>query len=794
MTERRPGDAIQVTGAILSSPTFPGDPSLSTSTATDPRPDEPAAGSELTRRRLGCSGTLLSSGCGCLAFMSGAALAIALFGAHLLSGWGARALEELLASGLNATVEVSGLDLSWSRRQTVQSVTVVGPDGQQVAQASAELPSLLDMLNGGDPTLDVSVDVLSLRSRVDEGGVDDLQRTMQIGEQGLLETALRSLARWGAGTSPLPDVRVSLSVKDWTVDDTASGRGLVRVRDSEATIVCRMEAAALILDRALVTWPGRAEPAEVSGAVHLGPAAPVADRSPVTVQRLALSSDGVPLDVARSMGLIRRTPPEKRGPSPTPEAWMHGQAVDFLMAELEAGAVIDVDVGPDPGGEQLLGRFEVSGPSMTLSLDVEWEGGLMVPRSSGSRAALDVLVRGAAGGVAGLLEGALPERLSVQELSGPRDWTLASRSFSVPFEPRDVLNLRSALVEAMGSMQLGAYARVAGGREAQVRLQAEVAPDLELSLAHFLTNIAFDGERGSTVTSSWRDGSSRIANLSLRTPSAGGANASPGEMQVAAFDVPTVMLGGDRQLPREIQALLPERLSSIALEGLALPRFGDWEPTGTGEQVRLNVVAGGGNEFYGFVEGSILSLPFAHLETSPDAAISRTLFERLMPWFTAVRPQPGAAPKLELDVVEYTVDLAAAEFRETGQMTLAIGSMLARLQSGLAGSTFNVPQTEWVEWGPDKVRLELNDDIVRYRRAQIPLGEDEEPVQLSGFLDRGDNVLSIKAVVPANVVVGAEDAGILPAQLTLTGPADRLDLAVDRDVIAPLIDAIRGGE
>ena len=55
-------------------------------------------------------------------------------------------------------------------------------------------------------------------------------------------------------------------------------------------------------------------------------------------------------------------------------------------------------------------------------------------------------------------------------------------------------------------------------------------------------------------------------------------------------------------------------------------------------------------------------------------------------------------------------------------------------------------------------------------------------------------MLSIKAVVPANVVVGAEDAGILPAQLTLTGPPESLDLAVDRDVIAPLIEAIRGGQ
>ena len=67
-------------------------------------------------------------------------------------------------------------------------------------------------------------------------------------------------------------------------------------------------------------------------------------------------------------------------------------------------------------------------------------------------------------------------------------------------------------------------------------------------------------------------------------------------------------------------------------------------------------------------------------------------------------------------------------------------------------------------------------------------------MRLSGILDRGDAVLSIQAVVPANVLVGAGDLGILPAQLTLTGPASALDLAVDRDIIAPLIESIRSGQ
>lgn len=769
---------------------------MSTSTAAAPRAEEPATESELTSRRSGCSGTLLSGGCGCLAFMSGAALAIALFGAHLLSGWGARALEELLASGLNATVEVSGVDLSWSRRQTVRSVTIVGPDGRQAVQASAELPSLLDLFGQGSPRWDVSVDVLSLRSRVDDNGVDDLQRIMQVGDQVMLETLLRSMARWADGSSVRRGLRIQLSVKDWTVDDTASGRGLINVRDLEAEIRCQREYAALSVGSALVSWPGRVGPAAASGALRLAPVVAYTDGPGVQVQSLTLSSDGVPLDVARSLGLVRRTPPSVRDASQTPEAWLHGAALDCLMADLEAGATIDVAVGPDPAGQQTVGRFDVRGERLTLSLGVEWREGAMVPRSgSGSGASgLTVRVRGAPGGLAGLVEGALPDRFSAEELSEPLDWTLVSDSFAVPFEPRDLLNLRPALFAAMGEMQLDAFARVLAGAEARVRVQVPEESDLGLDLSHYLTSLAFDGERGSVLRSSWRDASSRNAVLELRMPPAGDRSGSAGSMNAWAADLPSAMLGGERPLPPELSAFLPERLSFVGVEGLALPRLGDWAPAGPSGPVQFSVRVGAGVDLGGAMRGSVLSLNRASVRARADEAVCEVLFGRLLPWFTAVRPQAGQEAVVEVEVDGYTVDLAASEFRETGKMTLAVGAMQARLQPGLAGSYFNVRETEWVEWGPEEVRMELDDDIVRYRKAQIPLGDDEEPVPLSGFLDRGDNVLSIKAVVPANVVVGAEDAGILPVQLTLTGPAESLDLAVDRDVIAPLIEAIRGDQ
>ncbi len=747
----------------------------------------------------------MSGGCGCLAFMGGAAVAIALFGAHLLSGWGARALEEILSSGLNATVEVSGVDLSWSRRQTIRSVTVVGPDGRQVAQASAELPSLLDLLWTSGSSLDVRVDVLSLRSRVDEEGIDDIQRITRVGDQDLLELVLRGMARRAAQTSWSRGLSVDLSVKDWTVDDTASGRGLVSVRDSEVSLVCQAGRAELLLERALVSWPGLREPATVSAAVTLGSTRRGGPLQGVTVQGVQLSSAGVPLDVARSLGVIPRQPRSPSAGTSTPEAWMHGQALDLLMADLERGAQVTVDVRPGSGGSEAVGRFEVDGAGMKLSLAVEWEDGQMVPGDRPGGAPLEVLLRDQRGGAARVLEGLLPERFSAQQLGGAVDWNVSSRDFALPFAPVDLLDFRPAMLAAMADMRLEADARVEGARVARVRVQVSQDSAQSLDLDHYLTSFAFDGVAGSSVRSSWLDGKGRLANLSLRTAgarnSSSGMNtagamsrAARGVMEVTAFDVPSVMLWGPRALPPELLALLPERLLKIRLEDLPLPRIGDGGPSGPTGQIKLDIHAEPENRFFGFLEGARLSLPLAQLTRSVDEALSAALFERLLPWFVGVRPQPEGESSLVLDVVNYSVDLAAPEFRETGQMSLKVGSMEVQLQPGLIGTHFDVEAEEWIEWGPEQVTMELDEDIIRYRKAQIPLGGDAEPVRLSGIQDRGDAVLSIQAVVPANVLVGAGDLGILPAQLTLTGPSAALDLAVDRDIIAPLIETIRGGQ
>jgi len=147
---------------------------LSTIDRTDDPTDGEAPASSLLLGNEGCLGTFLSSGFGCLAFLLGSAAAIGLFGAHLLSGWGARAVEQVLSSRLDAEVRVDDVDLSWGKRQRIGSITVLGPDGSTVAQLSAEVPSLLALLDPDGRALHLSLDVASIRARVGEDGVDDV--------------------------------------------------------------------------------------------------------------------------------------------------------------------------------------------------------------------------------------------------------------------------------------------------------------------------------------------------------------------------------------------------------------------------------------------------------------------------------------------------------------------------------------------------------------------------------------------------------------------------------------------
>lgn len=747
-------------------------------------------------RGSGCLGTLLSGGCGCLAFVVGAGLAIGVFGAHLLSGWGERVLEEYLASGMAARVEVSGVELSWSRRQRIQSVTVVGEDGRQVAQASAEIPSLLELLGGGGKRRRLDISILSLRSRVDSEGVDDLQRVTRVGDSAMLEALLRSLARSSHLHSGWGGMTVNLEVKDWTVDDTASGRGLVNVRDLQAKVEGRDGRAILRVERALVHWQGSGEAETFGAAIELrgtGGEPGSADQPSLRLERLQLSSGGIPLDVARSLGLISREAPAEPGQAPGASTWLHERALGSLVGELEQGPPFTVDIGPGPESEEIVGRLDVDGERMKLSLAVAWRDGRMVPRARAEGAPLEVLLLRESGGLRQLVGGLFPERFSVLELSAPLDWALSSRSFSVPLKPLDLLDLPSSLPAAMAEMQLEADARVVGAEAARVRLEVPSDTSSGLELAHSLTSLAFQEAGGATISSSWRNESLKLANVMLRLPAKGAAG-GPGQLDITAPDVPAAMLGGATALPMELMAFLPERLPRVNLTGMVLPRLGGAQPAASSDQVTVVINAGQGNNYKGVVEGSTLRLPGASLVVNAHEGVCSSLLQRLLPWFAEVRPYSGDAPTVAVSVRDYSVDLAAPAFRETGKMTIRVAPVLVRLQPGLAGRHFDVGEEEWVEWGPEQVTLELDQDIVRYRKAQIPLGDEDEPVKISGILDRVDEMLSITAVVPGNVLVGAEDVGILPVELTLTGRAAALKLAVEREFLLRQIETIRGGE
>lgn len=87
-----------------------------------------------------------------------------------------------VASGFNADfqgkLELEGLDLAWTSRQTLREARLVDPEGREIARVSADLPSLLDLATSGGAKLGR----IAVRARAelvaDDQGVTNLDRAL----------------------------------------------------------------------------------------------------------------------------------------------------------------------------------------------------------------------------------------------------------------------------------------------------------------------------------------------------------------------------------------------------------------------------------------------------------------------------------------------------------------------------------------------------------------------------------------------------------------------------------------
>src|SRR5690349_6091312 len=83
---------------------------------------------------------------GCAAFGVGALIAVLLLLPTLCQGFVRSTAEKIFAQQFLGSLKIRDLSLSWRSPQKLTEAVVLDPEGREVVRATAELPSILDLL------------------------------------------------------------------------------------------------------------------------------------------------------------------------------------------------------------------------------------------------------------------------------------------------------------------------------------------------------------------------------------------------------------------------------------------------------------------------------------------------------------------------------------------------------------------------------------------------------------------------------------------------------------------------
>ncbi|MEC8495204.1 MAG: hypothetical protein VXZ39_09785, partial [Planctomycetota bacterium] len=179
----------------------------------------------------------MSGGCGCAAFLVGAVLAVALFAPQLMAGWGSRVLTQQIGARVQGDVSIGEMTLSWTEQQRADSITIRDDAGNLVLQGGMRLPSLLELADPSGRDQEFVFNAQLLRSRIGADGSSNLARTFGVPAEAGGAVA-PALARWALEfftaarfETAASTMTVRLELAEAEIDDTARGRGIVRLQD-----------------------------------------------------------------------------------------------------------------------------------------------------------------------------------------------------------------------------------------------------------------------------------------------------------------------------------------------------------------------------------------------------------------------------------------------------------------------------------------------------------------------------------------------------------------------------------
>ena len=267
--------------------------------------------------RRGCLGTIVSGGCGCFAFLFGAGAAIALFAPQLLSGWGARVLENIIESEIDGRARVDGLYLSWGSEQNAKQVEIFAPgnDDKPVMTGSIDFPSILSILGSDKGQRHYEIRVERFEAQLDESGSSDLARVLQVDpeEDGSVARALFELTSEfvkGRRTSEFNrSVRIGVRIVEGVFKPHDPTADVVVIEKLDFVADNYLTEPWVEIEKGTIQWSDTGDGASVRCKTTFG----VDESDADVIASLHAEVDPIPVEVLRTLGVLDRRSGECAG-------------------------------------------------------------------------------------------------------------------------------------------------------------------------------------------------------------------------------------------------------------------------------------------------------------------------------------------------------------------------------------------------------------------------------------------------------------------------------------------------
>lgn len=796
--------------------------------------DAQAGSSSFVIAGRGFAGTIVSGGCGCSAFLVGAVLAVALFAPQLMSGWAKRILERQLSANVEGDVQVGDLSLAWGAPQRAESVTVTDPDGDTVLLGSMRFPSLLNGVDDTDVEREFVFDVTLLRSRINADGTSNLGRTFGV-TAASGETVLHALMGWGidrleslrADGSAGDAVSVRVELAEAEIDDTASGRGIVRLRDLSFTATTSRAGLDVELERCTVLAEGRRIPLAFSanyGRRRNGARGVGADE----LLRASLRAEGMETDTLLTLGLLPRSEQSEESRDPrlmrdvfdrlAPKALA---AVGKLLTgaetiELDFGVPKDGPSDADPELSVLargpMGRVEVEALFLRDGRDGA-SGPVLVPLESGGRVTVALAAPGA---LAPLVEAVTPKGARVEprpaqalgarrrDVDGDRLLTARLRSFELPVDPA-LLSLqlgRGREQLALGDRLASAFRRgsgefvVAGGDDVVVAVgdgNPADSPD-RLEARHVLTVLDF-ASGGGRFQSRWRNlgpfaeedprsgGRARpLSTISGDLPAASAqAGGASGTLDFDVRGVPMAMLDEVFWIEEVVTNVLGDRLRRFQLRGLDAGVLLGRRPSNG--DVQVDLVTAAGDRISGSLSPGGFEVDRARFDLPLDRVLVDDVLLPLLPWIEGVELAPGQSERdVVIELERFTFPTGTFGGGLEGVVHIDPPPLRVQLPQSLLRDVRVGHEMRWVNWDPGRIEIVMDRVGATYQKVSLPIGGGQR-IELTGTSRQSRYNLSGSA--PAEVLRNLNQSNVREGALVQIQISNQGDVRQPRVLVSP---------